>query len=364
MNDLQSAIQAVQRGELSKTAAAESIGMPRTTFRSHFDRQLGSPGFVPDGYQVKGTSILYDQDGEKKLEWVKTSVDAERQQEMFAEALNAMKAELPRLSPIARPTASMPDLANLYVITDYHMGALAWHKEGGANWDIKIAKRTLIGCFEQMLATAPNSSKGIICQLGDFLHSDGIMPVTPTSGHLLDQDGRFTKVVRASIEVLRAIVDMALTKHDTVHVIMAEGNHDISSSIWLREMFSALYENEPRVTIDNSEIPYYVHQHGETMLAFHHGHLKKFSALTGLFAAQFPKIWGNTKYRYGHTGHFHHTQQKEDMGMVMTQHQTLAAKDAYSARGGYYANRSAQCVTYHKEHGQVATNNVTPEMIL
>src|SRR5690606_7414253 len=37
---------------------------------------------IPDGYKIKGTSTLY-KDGQPSLQWVKTSVDAERQAEMM-----------------------------------------------------------------------------------------------------------------------------------------------------------------------------------------------------------------------------------------------------------------------------------------
>lgn len=101
----------------------------------------------------------------------------------------------------------------------------------------------------------------------------------------------FSKVVATAIQLLRHIVDGALGKHENVVVVMAEGNHDISSSIWLPIMFKALYEHEPRLTVPDSQLPYYVYQHGATTLAFYHGHLKKNDQLL-LFAAQLPQVWG------------------------------------------------------------------------
>jgi len=128
-------------------------------------------------------------------------------------------------------------------------------------------------------------------------------------------------------------------------------------------MFSALYENEPRLTVVDSELPYYVHQHGDTMLAWHHGHLQKNSQLPLTFAAQFPKIWGNTTKRYCHTGHRHHVEEKEHSGMTVIQHPTLAARDAYAARGGWIAERQVTSITYSNKFGEVARNTVTPEML-
>ena len=53
-------------------------------------------------------------------------------------------------------------LANLYVLTDAHVGMLAWEREGGANWDLKIAERTIYDCFMLMLDSAPEAATGII----------------------------------------------------------------------------------------------------------------------------------------------------------------------------------------------------------
>jgi hypothetical protein len=279
------------------------------------------------------------------------------------EAFEAMAEDLPKVKPSTAPKVSVSDLCNLYVMTDCHVGMLAWHKESGDDWDLKIAERVLIGCFEQMVLSSPKASVGVVAQLGDWLHSDGILPVTPTSHNILDQDGRFSKIVQASVRILRHLVDFALKRHDKVVVLMAEGNHDISSSIWLRTMFNALYEKEPRVEVIDSEMPYYVYQHGLTMIAFHHGHLKKNDQLPLLFAAQFSKIWGETEKRYCHSGHRHHVEEKEHSGMTVVQHPTLAARDAYASRGGWIAERQVSAITYHKRYGQVAKITITPDML-
>ena len=203
----------------------------------------------------------------------------------------------------------------------------------------------------------------VVAQLGDFLHADNINPVTPTSGHLLDADGRYSKVVQVAIRILRQVIKTALAKHKTVVVLMAEGNHDLSSSIWLREMFKAVYEKEPRVQVIDTPLPYYVLQHGSTMLSWHHGHLKKNDQLPLLFAAQFPEVWGKTTKRYVHTGHRHHIEEKEHSGMTVVQHPTLAARDAYAARGGWIAERRAVAITYHQKFGEVSRVSVSPEMV-
>lgn len=321
---------------------------------------------VPDGFKVARVSTNYKEDGTVGQQWVIGMPDKARQEEMMRAAFAAMAEELPREKPIRAPADTIDSLLNLYTLTDSHVGMLAWDKENldeNGNWDLEIAERVLTGCFEHMVRSSPRAAVGVVAQLGDFLHSDGLAAVTPTSGHLLEQDGRFPKVVKSAIRILRRVINFALEHHDQVIVLMAEGNHDLASSVWLRAMFQALYENEPRVKVIDSELPYYVHQHGAVMLAWHHGHLKKNDQLPILFATQYSRMWGDTIYRYAHSGHSHHEEIKEHSGMKVHQHSTLATRDAYASRGGWHNIRQCTAITYHSRRGQVACNTVTPEML-
>ena len=318
---------------------------------------------VPEMFVARGVSTYYNKEGKPSGQWVKASLDDDKRMHAIRAAIDALCDEVPRAEPVPAPPIGRHDLATLYTLTDSHVGMLAWHREAGADWDLEIAERVLTGCFQAMIDASPEANLGIVNQLGDFLHSDGLTPVTPTSGHILDQDGRFSKVVEVAVRVLRSVVSMALKKHTHVIVIMAEGNHDMASSVWLRVLFKTLFENEPRVTVVDSPLPYYCLQHGKTMLAFHHGHLKKNDQLPILFAAQFPKVWGDTVKRYCHTGHRHHVEEKEHSGITVIQHPTLAARDAYAARGGWVAERQVTSITYHAKYGQVARHTVTPEML-
>ena len=318
---------------------------------------------TPVGFNVKGTSTLIDKTtGETKLQWIKTDVNKDAQEELMRECVEALKAELPRYDPVSFKATTVSDLATVYTITDAHVGMKAWGKETGADWDLEIAEKTITSAIIELVNAAPCSRLGVIAQLGDFLHADSITPLTPTSGHLLDADDRFSKVVQVAIRILRRVIAHSLTKHEKILFINAEGNHDLSSSIWLRELFKAVYENEPRIHVVDTPLPYYVVKHGDTMLAWHHGHLKKNDQLPMLFASQFHDIWGQTKKRYCHTGHRHHFDEKEHSGMYVVQHSTIAARDAYAARGGWMSERTMKAITYHKKFGEVGRITVTPEM--
>jgi hypothetical protein len=318
---------------------------------------------VPDGFSVKGVSTLYDADGKLKAQWVKSTADDERREQIMREVLAGMCADISPAAPIRPPQNTADQLATLYTLTDCHVGMKSWAKETGADWDLQIAESVLVGCFAQMVSASPHSAVGFVNQLGDFLHYDSLVPVTPTSGHVVDADSRYSKMGDTAVRIIRRIVAMALEKHSKVVLLLAEGNHDISGSVWLRIMFRALYENEPRVEVIDSERPYYAYQHGKTMLAFHHGHLKKKEQLPLLFASMFPTIWGSTIRRYCHSGHMHHADEKEHAGMTVIQHPTIASPDSHAARHGYVSDRLVTAITYHKDFGQVARHTVVPEML-
>lgn len=352
-----------------KTRAAESLNLPRNTYCGRLRRaeQAGvKPDFdyaVPEGHKLKGVSTLYGPEGDVRGRWLKTDVDRERQEALLREAVEAMKESIKPEKRVKAPKAGNADLLNQYTITDYHLGMLSWSEETGEDWDTDIAEDLIVRWFTAAIAAAPQADEAILAQLGDFLHWDGMDAVTPASKHLLDADTRFQRIVRVAIRVFRRIVRMLLEKHSRVHIIMAEGNHDPASSIWLRELFSTLYEGEPRITIDTSPDPYYCYEHGSTSLFFHHGHKRKPSNIDDVFAAKFREVFGRTKHSYAHMGHLHHVDVKETNLMIVEQHRTLAAKDAYASRGGWMAGRDAKCITYHKEFGEVGRITINPEMV-
>jgi len=318
---------------------------------------------VPEGYVAKGVSTYYNAEGKPAGQWVKASLSHEALVEAIRETIDGFKDDIPPASVIVAPAACEEHLCNLYTFTDYHLGMLAWHKEGGSDWNISIAEQIIAAALAKMIDQSPKAHTAVINIQGDFLHTDGKTPVTPASKHVLDADSRFPKIRRSAIRIIRSLVTMSLQRHQEVHLIIAEGNHDEESAGWLADLFSVHYEEEPRVTVNDSVLPFYVLEWGNTMLGIHHGHKVKNESLPLLFAAQFPQEWGRTTRREIHCGHRHHRDEKEYNGVTVVQHPTLAARDAYAARGGWIADRAAWAITYHKKYGAVGRVMVTTEML-
>jgi hypothetical protein len=318
---------------------------------------------VPNGYVTKGVSTYYNSEGKPSGQWVKASLSHQALIDAMRETVDGFKDQIDPASVIIAPAASEELLCNLYTFTDYHLGMLAWHQEGGADWDVSKAERTIIAALIQMVTQSPNAHTAVLNIQGDFLHTDGKTPVTPASKHVLDADSRFPKIRRAAIRIIRSLMAICLQRHQEVYLIIAEGNHDEESAGWLADLFAVHYEEEPRVTVNDSVLPFYVFEWGNTMLGVHHGHKVKNESLPLLFAAQFPQQWGRTTRREIHCGHRHHRDEKEYNGVTVVQHPTLAARDAYAARGGWIADRAAWAITYHKKYGAVGRVMITTEML-
>jgi len=327
----------------------------------------------PQALPLSGASTLYtpnEETGELELraQWVKTNKTAEQ---MIRDA-ELIIAEMSKTVPALKKTTLSkavsktldPKLANLHILTDFHFGMFSWAPETlDENWDTEIAEGFLIEWFKAALMLAPPAKVGILSQLGDFLHADGILPLTPSSGHVLDADSRYDKVVQIAIRSLETLVGMMLQKYEVVHLINSPGNHDPAGSSWLRHAMAMRYRDEPRVVIDISPSVYHAFEHGKTSLFFHHGHKKPVKAVDVVFTGMFAEMYGRTKYRYAHLGHKHSKEQYESNLMLVTQHATMAPKDAFAAQGGWLSQRSADVITYHEDFGDVGAVRVNPEMV-
>jgi len=360
---------AAERGLLGTKAVLPGfrISQVTNTPRGDFVQQRPERGpewEMPAGHTVRGVSALVDADGRTVQSWIKTNQQAGDQLAAMRAAVDAFKEELPRAETVAAPpSGNREDLLNQFTVTDAHFGSLSWREETGHDYDLAIAERLVTDWFAAAVELSPPASTAVLAQLGDLAHYDGMESKTPTSGHILDGDSRLPKMIRVIIRTMRRVIKMLLAKHDRVHIIMADANHDPAAEAWLREMFASFYEDDPRITVDSSASTYYVYEHGNTSLFFHHGHKRKIGNVDSVFAGQFRDIYGRTKYSYAHLGHLHSDELKSTNLMKVERHETLAAPDAYAANGGWISGRSAKVITYSSEHGEVSRLTLSPQMV-
>lgn len=323
--------------------------------------EISTKGAV--NFPVVGESVLTDKDGNEIMRWVKTRIDKDQTEALMQAAMDAFTDELPKEKPVDAPNKTESDLMVLYPVFDLHIGALAHKHECGENYDTAEAERIMNKYFDYSLSTAPNAEKGVLLLGGDVIHSDGLTPVTPASGHVLDQDSRYAKLVYVAIRATRRAINKMLEKHKSVEVQILSGNHDESGMIWLRAAMAAVYSDEPRINVDTSPAIMHRTVWGNSLIGFTHGHTqKKPETRLGVLATDFRSEFGKSKYVYCHSGHWHHRTITEHALGVDEVHGQLGAKDAYAANGGWRSMRQASVIIYSKEFGEIGRFTARPEM--
>ena len=325
---------------------------------------------LPDA-TVKKVSHMMDSEGNVIIEWVSREPKAVDKANMWQSFADALMEEAPRYEPIPRSNHynQYDELMACYPIGDHHMGMLAWSKENdGQDYDLAIGERILAAATDYLIEAARPCKHALLPVLGDYFHYDGILPVTPTSGNQLDADSRFPKMIRAGSRTLRYTIDALLRAHETVHVIIEIGNHDIYSSIFMMEFLRNVYEKEPRITIDTSPRHYHYYQFGKVGIMTHHGHGAKIDHLPLIFATDQPQLWADTIYRHIMVGHVHHRQllekvAKDHPGVEVETFQVLAPNDSWHSQKGYRSRQSMKCIEFHREQGELNRHTVRPTMI-
>jgi hypothetical protein len=313
---------------------------------------------VPEGHLIKRTSTMLRGDGTAVVQWISSAADEAARELAMREAWARHAALYKGLAePAPAPAWVASSMLTLYPLGDPHIGMLSWAPETGDHFDTRIACRELLQCVRILVDAAEPSEHAIVCNLGDFMHAQDDMNVTPGHGNSLDVDGRYAKVLDAGHALLRGIVDTALSKHAHVTVRNLPGNHDPRVAAELAMWLRAVYEREPRVTIAD---PYAAHQydrHGSVLIGWHHGDRTKPAELPAIMAVDRARDWGECTERVWHTGHVHHLTRKESPGCVVESHRTMAGPDAWHA-GRYRAARSLCAVGYHAVFGEVSRATV------
>lgn len=341
--------------------AARELGIPRSTLQDRLKRaalQGYAPDHdmtktVPDGYLVKGVSTYYDKEGKPKAQWVKSAIDRQRMEVLMERWIESMMQGVPRVPVIPHSgQETYPDLMAAYIFGDPHVGMLSWNDETGSNWDLEIAKRVHIDAMAEMVERAPAAEAALVVNLGDLCHQDSMEPKTPASGHILDADGRYARMVDVAFSMMRTLIEEALRKHKQVHVISIQGNHDETSGLNIAKMLAIAYEKNQRVTVDTSPSVFRYHRFGENLIGIHHGHKCKPAGLPAVMQNDERRAFAATENHYWHVGHFHHADRKEYADCIVEVHNTLAARDAYAHNGGWRSKRSAVCIIYDKHKGE------------
>jgi len=276
---------------------------------------------------------------------------------VFVDMLAAFKREAPR--PIHRP-APKGNLLLEVDIFDPHFGKLCWHKESGADYDLKIAEREYGSALEGLITRAAGHKiERILYPVGnDFFHVDNANNQTQ-AGTPQDCDGRWQKAFSEGRAAVKDSIDR-LRKIAPVDVVMIAGNHDPERVFYLGEVLSGWFYRTPGVTINNAPSQRKYYRYGENLIGFTHGKFEKHTNLPLIMATEAKEDWAATKFREFHIGHFHklHTMSflpvQEFNSIRVRTLSSLTPPDAWHKSMGYEGLRAAQGFIWDKADGCVS----------
>ena len=360
---MQEAVDAVAKYG-STTAAAEALGIPRTTLVHRYQRgvKAGLDDAIvhpaPQGHTIKGVSTLYGPTGQVVAQWIKTKTGETSLDDAIETARAALEDYAGSAAIIAEPSQPDAELATIFPLPDLHFGLYAYGRETGEAYDLSIADETNRQAFARLMASTPQSEAAVILGLGDLMHADDTTNRTLRSGNPLDVDTRHSKVLKTAIQFMIYAVELALTRHCHVTVRNLPGNHDTHSAVAVTMALWAWFRNNPRVTVDDSPSYFWWWRWGTVLLGATHGDSVKMQDIPLIMAASRAEDWGQTKHRVALTGHIHHKSAIETGGVIFESFQSTAARDAWHEASGFRSGRSLTAITFHNVAGEIARQKV------
>lgn len=356
-------------------AAARQLGVRHSTIQNAIKRvkkkavihgnspEHGLNRGIPAPYIARGHSTLdrindgIGKDRTMLMQWTKTRLgdlewleQVQEGIEAFIEGVGVETIKIPE-APLNRDLDIIPWIQ----IGDAHLGMLAHEAETGANFDLKIAERELLTGIAMLINEIDPVERLVIQDMGDFTHYENFAGKTEASGHDLDYDGRFPKMVDVYARVMKLIIEMALTKAQHVDVIINQGNHSRTNDIWMAVLLRMVYESSGRVHVLNNHSPFIGYRMGNTLVMSHHSDKTKPNKLAAVMTHDFRQDYGETEYHYIDIGHIHHHMRSaEHPGVIIESWNILAERDQYAHDNGYRSRQSISVVNRSKQYGEVS----------
>jgi len=306
---------------------------------------------IATGFELRGYSQFTKTEAGEPI-WLKTR-KAER------DYWEGVQRAIEGLTPIDPATiAPMPqepqsDIIPWLQIGDAHLGMLSNEHETGANFDIGIGKAELMAAAAALIDEAPECERMVINDLGDGTHYETFKALTEASGHAVDYDTRYWKMIDAYVEVGEFIAERALAKAQTVDLIYNCGNHSESNDTWMAVHMRSLHRNNPRVNVLPNTNRFIAYRMGKTLVVIHHGDKSRPERFRDVVCSDFGVDWGETEFRYLDGGHVHHSQRKELAGCVFESWNNLAPRDKYAHDGGWRSKQCMSMVYRSRNYGEV-----------
>lgn len=194
---------------------------------------------------------------------------------------------------------------------------------------------------------------------GDLLNMDTFQGTT-TSGTPVDNSLRAQDAYNLAFETLHWSVLFISQFCKELNVVYLPGNHDRLSSYHIVHALSKSLANQKNVNFEVEYKERKVFQYYDNFFAFEHGDVSSKNTPL-LYATEFPKEWGMTKYRTCFTGHWHRKKsvefisENEVHGFTIKNLPSLSNTDYWHYHNKFTGSkRSAVMELHSRENGKVS----------
>jgi hypothetical protein len=308
--------------------------------------------------------VLKSQNFQVKV-WL-SKIRTEEEQRSWEYFLNTIKEYAPQYKQIQRSDKTKKYCFELS-LPDLHIGKMAWYAESGEDYDTKIAIERYTAAIDELInhiELIKDEVGEILLPIGNDLFNVDNFRNETTHGTRQDVDSRWQRMFLKGKEMLIKNIDK-LREIAPVKILMVSGNHDNQTIFYLGESLRAWYRNVDDVDIDNSPAQRKYYTFGLNLIAFTHGNEEKHFDLGMIMANERPHLWGATKFRSIHLGHYHKKKQikwvdtDEFQGFKVKILPSLSGSDAWHSSKGYSSQRAAIGMLHHYNKGLLAEYTYT-----
>jgi hypothetical protein len=391
------ALDALDRNDGKKAAAARDIGLNNNTFKSRIDQakkrglhlsegargEMNNAGM--NGMEAKGGwKHIYDPATGNKTGTVRWAAPASQEEtDQFLETIQGAIADLKDMDVPEYTIREQPDGECLLVIdlADIHVGKLSAETETGYTYTRDIAVQRMVEGTRELIRKASGMGIGrILFVLGnDILHVDNARSST-TSGTPQDTQGTIHQMYRDAFAGYVGSIELArLTA--PVDLIFCPSNHDWLMGWCLAQQVGAWFRLAPDVTATEynlSEKHRKYYRYEGNLIGLTHGDGAKEADLYPLMMTEARAHISDCTHRYWYVHHLHHKirkqagvlshkREKDHIGMTMMHNaarsmegdnvqieyvRSMSPPDGWHDRNGYVNRQAVECFVHHPHDGQ------------
>lgn len=242
-------------------------------------------------------------------------------------------------------------------LADIHFGLMATLELSGEDYNTRIARKRVRYVVDKILEKVEGKQiDRIIFLIGnDGINADNLNGTT-TNGTPQDNQLNWFETIRQFTDLMVETIDK-LIKVAPVLAFFVPSNHDLHSMFGICETLKAYYRNCLSVTICNEATQRKYFRFGKNMIGFSHDEKEK--NVAKIMAAEQPKIWGETKFKYFMISHLHHEIVKDDYGVDIRRLPTISGRSYWTNKCGFVGTKKqGQAFIFNEDEGLTDLINI------